>query len=126
MRAALHVLATLVVVPYVILATGFLVLGHSIAGGSILSFFDRMLNHAVWLVPWGVIGLACIMTLVALAGAIQRFRRLGAICLAVLAGASLAVILFASTSPVDYSQLFFLLPCMLVLMFALWCAVRKG
>ena len=93
MGAALHVLATLVVVPYVILAIGFLLLGHAIASGSLLSFFDRLLNHFLWIVPWGLIGFACAMMLVAIIGVIPGFRRIGALCLFALAGASLAIIL---------------------------------
>ena len=43
MRAALHVLATLMVVPYVILAIGFVMLGDSISSGSLLSELAQLL-----------------------------------------------------------------------------------
>jgi hypothetical protein len=121
MRAALHVLATIVVVPYVELACGFVILGHAISGGSLWSFFDTLLAHAVWIVPWGLIAFPCVMTLVALLGVIPRFRRLGAVCLCLLAGASLAI-LIGSTEPLDSEQWLFLLPCTLVLIVAAWLA----
>jgi hypothetical protein len=120
MGAALHVLATLVVVPYVILAIGFVLLGHSIASGSLLSLFDRLLNHFLWIVPWGLIGFACAMLLVAVLGVVPGFRRIGALCLFALAGASLAIILFTNPSPPDASQMLFLLPCICVLVLAAW------
>ena len=127
MRAALHILATIVVLPYVVLAFGFVILGHSIYSGSMLSFFDTLLAHAVWIIPWGLIAFACVMVLVAVLGMIPRFRWLGAVCLCVLAGASLGVIVIGSTPRVDSSQLLFLLPCMVVLIVGAWLAfVTRG
>ena len=49
MYAALHVFATIVVLPYVVLAIGFVILGHSISSGSLLSFFDTLLApHGIY------------------------------------------------------------------------------
>jgi hypothetical protein len=118
MRAVLHVLATIVVVPYFILATGFVLLGHSISSGSWLVFFDRLVMHAAWLVPWGLIAIAGAIGLVAVIGATRRFRRIGAVCLLVVAGASLAVIVIGDTSTLGSGQLLFLLPCICVFLFA--------
>jgi hypothetical protein len=120
MSAALHILATLVVVPYVILAIGFVLLGHTIGSGSLLSIMHRLLNHFLWIVPWGIIGFVCAITLLAVVGAIPGSRRIGAVCLFVLAGASLAIILFTPTSPPDAGQVLFLLPCIVVFIFAAW------
>jgi hypothetical protein len=123
MRAALHVLATIVVLPYVALASAFAILGHSISSGSLLSLFDTLLAHAVWIVPWGLIAFACAMIVVAVLGMIPRFRWLGAVCLFFIAGASLAVIFIGNRSRVDSPQLLFLLPCALVLIVSAWLAV---
>ena len=128
MRAILHVLATLVLVPYFVLAGGFLILGHAISRGSLWSFLDALLAHAAWLIPWGILGLALALVAVAILGAIARARRLAAAILAMLAGASLAVILTIGRGEIDAGALLFLLPCALVLAFALGCLVmdRKG
>ena len=123
MHAALHVLATIVVVPYVVFACGIVILGHAISTRSLLSFFDTLLAHAVWIVPWGLIGFPCAMILVAVLGVIPGVRWLGAVCLCLLAGASLAVIVIGSTPRLESSQLLFLLPCALVLIVAAWLAV---
>jgi len=127
MRAALHVLATIVVLPYLVLACGFLILGHAISSGSLLSFFGTLLAHAVWIIPWGLIGFACAMVLVAALGIMPRFRWIGALCLCLFAAAALAVIIFITPSRVGWSELLFLLPCMFVLMFSAWLAnVSRG
>ena len=44
MRAALHVLATIVVVPYVVLASAFVILRHAISRGSLWSVLDALLR----------------------------------------------------------------------------------
>ena len=122
MRGALHVLATIVVLPYLVLASGFLILGHAISTGSLLSFFGTLLAHAAWIIPWGVIGFVCAIVLVAVLGTIPRFRLVGAVCLCLLAAVSLAVIIFMAPTRVGWSELLFLLPCMLVLIFSGWLA----
>jgi len=126
MLAALHVLATIVIVPYVVFACGIVILGHAISRRSLWSFFDTLLAHAVWIVPWGLIGFPCVMTVVALLGVIPRFRFLGAVCLALLAGASLAVIVIGSTPSPDSSQWLFLAPCVFVLIVAVWLAIQSS
>jgi hypothetical protein len=120
MRALLHVLATIALLPYLVLASGFLILGHAISSGTLFSFFGTLLAHAVWIIPWGLIGFASAMVLVAVLGIVPRFRRFGALCLCLLAAASLAVIIFMVPSRVGWSELLFLLPCMLVLIFGGW------
>jgi len=122
MRAVLHVLATIVLVPYLILAAGFLILGHAISRGSLWSFFDALLADALWIIPWGLIGFACAVVFVAVLGIPVRVRWLGALCLGLLAAASLAVIIFMTWSHVDASELVFLLPCILILFFSGWHA----
>ena len=126
MRAVLHVLATIALLPYLILASGFLILGHALSGGSLLSFFGTLLAHAVWIIPWGLIGFACAIILVAVLGIVPRFRRLGAVCLSLLAAASLAAIIFMTSSHVGWPELLFLLPCILVLIFGGWSITQTA
>jgi hypothetical protein len=53
----MHLLCTLVLLPYLALAAWFLILGDAIAGGSLASFLATLLSHALWLMPWGLLGL---------------------------------------------------------------------
>ena len=50
---ALHVLATLLLAPYVALAILLLAFGHATSRGSLWGFLDAVLNHALWIIPWG-------------------------------------------------------------------------
>jgi hypothetical protein len=58
MRVASYLLATCVLLPYVLLATAFVVLGHVVSGGTLLSLFDALLRAALWLIPWGLLAFA--------------------------------------------------------------------
>ena len=125
MRAVLHVLSALVLIPYIALASAFAILRHAISSGSLLSLFETLLAHAVWIVPWGIIGFGCLIVVVAALGIAPRLRWLGGVCLCVLAAGSLAVIVVASTSPVALPELLFLSPCIAVLVFGAWLAVAE-
>jgi hypothetical protein len=120
MRGALHVLAVAVLLPYLVLAYAFLVLGHAISSGSLFGILDTLLTHFVWMIPWGIIGASFASVAIVLLGVIPGVRRLGALCLGVLAAAALAIILVVDTSPLDLGALLFLLPCFGVLAFAVW------
>lgn len=122
MRALLHVLATLVLVPYLVLAAGFLILGHMILSGSPWAMLDTLLAHALWIVPWGAIGFGVGIVALAIAGAVPRTRRPAAALLAVLAGGALAVLVLGDSSPLDVGAFVFLLPCIAALACGVWLA----
>jgi len=119
MRGALHLLCSIVLLPYLLLAAWFLILGDAIASGSLLSFFGTLLAHAVWLMPWGILGFGCGFLILCVIGVSDRLRWLGAACLFVLAGGCLLVIgqIDAVTS---FGQILFLLPCLGVLGCGAW------
>lgn len=123
MRGALHLLCTIVLLPYLMLAAWFLILGDAIAGGSLASFFTTLLAHALWLVPWGLLGFAAAIFGVMALGLIESVRWLGGICLFVLAAGCLLVVVGANTSGIDLGELLFLLPCLAVLFFGAWLAI---
>lgn len=120
MRGIFHVLATLIVVPYAIFALGFLGLRHAIGDGSVLGFFDRLLNHASWLMPWGVIGLAVGFLLLAALGLVARVRWVAGLLLSLVALFSIGVIVGLSASPVTTDAAVFLSPCAASLIFGGW------
>jgi len=125
MRAALHVIATVVLLPYIALAAGFLLLGQAISRGSLLSILDALLSQFLWIVPWGAIGMAVAIFLVAALGLSPGSRWLGGACLFVIAAACLVIIVVMPTAPMSPGQWLFLLPCALVLLFGGWlCRVE--
>jgi hypothetical protein len=122
MRGALHVLATLATVPYLLLAAAFSIGGHAIGAGSLWGALDTLLAHFLWIVPWGALGFAVVIVTVAVLGAYPPTRRLGGLLLALLAGAALAVIVLLGSGPLDAGQLLFLVPCALALACGAWLA----
>jgi hypothetical protein len=122
MRGALHVIATLATVPYLLLAAAFSIGGHAIGAGSLWNALDTLLAHFLWIVPWGAIGFAVVVIAVAVLGAYPPTRRLGGLLLALLAGIALVVIVALGSGPLDGGQLLFLVPCALVLACGAWLA----
>ncbi|HEY2396142.1 MAG TPA: hypothetical protein VGH81_09230 [Rudaea sp.] len=123
MRMALYFLATLIVLPYILLSVGFVLLGQAISGGTLFAFFNALLTAALWLVPWGMLAFVLAFVVLLALGASERWRWLGAACLCFAALASLVVILYLAVSQFDLSQLLFLLPCGLVMVFGGWLAL---
>ncbi len=123
MRGALHVLGTIVLVPYVALAIGFALLGQAISGASLGDFLGTLLAQFLWLVPWGFIGLTLAIVLLALLGLSTRLRWLGGLCQCLIAASSIATLIVVTTSPIGVPELLFLLPCLVVLVFGAWLAV---
>ena len=90
MRGALHVLATITLAPYFLLAAGFVLLGQAIGSGSLWSFFDTLLAQATWLIPWGMIGLAAFFLFLAALGLYSRSRWIAGALLFVVSLGSIA------------------------------------
>ena len=119
MRGALHLLCTIVLLPYLLLAAWFLILGDAIASGSLLSFLGTLLAHALWLMPWGILGFGAGFVILVVIGITDRLRWLGAACLFALAAGCLVVI-GAIDAINSFGQLLFLAPCAGVLGCAAW------
>jgi len=124
MRGALHLLCTIVLLPYLLLAAWFLILGDAIASGSLLSFFGTLLAHALWLMPWGILGFGGGFLILCVIGVSDRLRWLGAVCLFVLAGACLLVIGLVD-AVTSFGQALFLLPCLGVLGCGAWLLTEE-
>jgi hypothetical protein len=122
MRGALHVLATLVLAPYAVLALGFLLLGNAISTGSIGGFFLRLLDFFLVLVPWGMLGLLAMFLTVAGLGMVERTRRTGGALVAAIGAACMATIAIVPDAALEADALFFLLPCAAAAAFGAWTA----
>lgn len=125
MRIAGHLLATLVLVPYVVLALGFVLLGQAIASGSLAGFLLTLLSQAVWLVPWGALAIVGSLAMVAALGFSARLRWVAGACVAAIAAASLLAIGVLGSSPLGAGELTFPLPCLAAGGFGAWLAVAE-
>jgi hypothetical protein len=123
MRALLHLLATLVVLPYLALAGAFVLLGRIIVAGSLPSIILALLEQVLWLIPWGLLGVLGVLLVLIALGFSDRLRWLGASCLFAVAAACLILIASLQSGPLDGGQLLFLLPCFAVAAFAAWLAL---
>jgi hypothetical protein len=121
----MHLLCTLALLPYLMLAAWFLLLGDAIAGGSLASFFTTLLAHALWLIPWGLLGLTAGIVGVAALGVIESVRWLGGLCLFVLAAGCLFIVIAGNSSAIGAGELLFLLPCFAILIFSGWLTVAE-
>ena len=122
MRAALYLLAIVALLPYMLLATAFVLLDQAIASGSLPALLGTLLAQFLWLVPWGILGFACAAIGLAALGLIPRTRWLGGLALGLIALASLAILIFKGASHVDLSELIVLVPCIAVAAYGSWIA----
>ena len=126
MRPFLHVISVLCLLPSVLLASAFLALGHAIAAGTLLGFFEQLLVMATWLIPWGALaGVAAFLVLLS-AGFSQRMRWLAGSFVAAFAIGSVAVILAFDSQPLSSGQLTFFAPALFSTSVGLWLAVSEG
>jgi len=125
MRAVLHVIATLLLVPYLVMAAAFLLADQVFSGGSWGAMLDTLLAHALWLIPWGIIGFGAFIIVLAALGLSAGSARLGARIVYALATGSLLVMLVVPTSPIDAGVLLFLLPCIIVAGVSAWLAAPR-
>ncbi len=59
MHAFIHTLGAILVLPYVVMAGGFLLIGEAARAKGLLALFDVMLNQADWLLRWESMVLHC-------------------------------------------------------------------
>ena len=129
MRPLLHLLSIILVLPSVILACGFIILGRAIATQSLLGVLGQLLADAAWIVPWGLLGACTAVLLLALGGFFAKTRRLAGLCVAVLGIGSAAIVLALTISHSNASlgQLTFFVPAAVASCIGLWFAVvRRG
>ncbi|MEO5625081.1 MAG: hypothetical protein ABIQ70_03605 [Dokdonella sp.] len=127
MRPLLHLLSIALLLPGVILATAFMMLGNAIATSSLLGFFKALLQMAVWLIPWGLLAACAALLLLALAGLSIRFRWLAGLCVAALAIGSATTVLALTITHGNFSpsQLAFLAPAFASAPIGVWLGVSE-
>ena len=124
MRALFHLIATVALTPYVVLALAFVLFGRAVAAGSWLRFFDTLITQASWVIPWGAIVFALFVVSLAILG-FTGMRWLGGIVLCALAAVSLIVLTVMPSSPIDADTVVVLSPCAVVAVFGGWIAYAE-
>lgn len=125
MHGLLHAVAALIVLPYALLAGGFLVIGEMAGARDLPAVFDVLLGHADWMLGWGIYVAPVAWCVLVVAGFVPALRRAGSLALTLLSAGSLATILALSATRVGAGELAFLLPCALVLVASAAMLVRS-
>lgn len=126
MNAFLHTLGTLVVLPYLLLAAAFLIIGDVARTRGMFALIDVVANHANWIFRWGIYGLPVFLTALIVAGFIPSLQRISAAGLFLIALGSLGVICTLHSTRIGLGEITFLLPCIAVLGVSVWLFVREG
>jgi type IV secretory pathway VirB2 component (pilin) len=116
----LHVLATLLLAPYVALAILLLAFGHATSQGSLWGFIDTLLNHVLWIVPFGILGFGVAVIVIAALGIARRTRAFAGALLCALGVVSPIILVAVTGSRLDADALIFLAPCLAVAIFGGW------
>ena len=127
MRALLHVVNVVLVLPAVALAAAFLLFGTAVASGSWLGFFGVLLDTAAWLLPWGLLVSLISLLLLLFGGLTVRFRLLASLSVAVLAAASATIVLATVFAHGNFSvgQFLFFAPALISASLGLWLAASE-
>lgn len=124
MRPLLHLLSIILVLPRILLASAFIILGRAIATQSLLGLLGQLLADALWLVPWGLLAACAAVLLIALGGFFVQTRRMAALCVAILGIGSMVIslALIISHSNFTLNRLTFFVPAAIASGIPLWLA----
>ena len=122
MRVALYLVLIVVLMPYALLAAGFLLLDHVIADGTLGAMIKALLRMAMWLIDGGLLVVAGMLLGLLIPAASDRWRWLGFVGLCVIALTSIAAIALLSSAPLEAGQWMFLAPCGLAAATSAWLA----
>ena len=123
MRAALHIASVALMLPNLVLASAFLLLGHAIGGRTLLGFFDRLITEAAWMMPWGLIAAGAGIIAMLGGGLFVQTRLVAAIAVAALSMMSVVVLIFLQSGPMSAGQWLFLAPGIVSIAIGAWLIV---
>lgn len=125
MHSLMHLFSFALMLPGLVFASGFVLLGHAIAGGTLLAFFERLLLDTAWLVNGGVFAAGACLIAVLIGGFFTRVRWLAALCVAILSAASEVVLIALGSAPFSGGRWLFLLPGIAAVSISTWLAAKE-
>jgi hypothetical protein len=123
-RALLHLVSFVLLLPGLVFAAGFAILGRAIAGVTLWGLVDRLAADALWLLSWGIYAIAAILVAILIGGFFVQTRWLAALAVAVLSIASAIVLIALGSHPFAEGQWQFLVPGLVALIVSGWLAVE--
>lgn len=126
MHGVLHLLGTVIVIPYALLAGWFLMVGEVARARGLWGVLDAVLTQFHWMLGWGIYAIPFAFACLAVLGFIAALRRLGLLLLALIASASLLTIGLLHSGGLGMGELLFLSPCALILAICAWLYRRTA
>jgi hypothetical protein len=108
---ALHLFAMLIVVPYLLLAIAFLIVGHAMGSVPRGGLLDAVVLQAGWIMPWGALGFIAAMVAVLVLGVREPTRHWGSACVAALGVMSILALAFPDSGVISVVEWLVLSPC---------------
>lgn len=124
MHAFLHIIGTVVVVPYVALALLFVFIGQLARSKGLWALVDAFWNNLDWYVSGGFHVAVAIWVCLVVTGCIPTLQRGSSLGLSILAAASFIVIVCLSSSRLGIGEIVFLFPCVAVAVTGAWLCFR--
>ena len=125
MRKFAYLISLLLLLPTLVLACIFVIFGHVIAATSLFDFLFRLLMDAIWTVPLVGLGLLAVLLGLLVAGLSEQLRWIAALCVALLALASSAVVMAFSGVPDSLDGWLFFLPSFVSFGIGIWLATTS-
>ena len=123
MRALLHLVSIILLLPSLVFSAAFVVLSRATEQTTLTAFFLRLIEDASNLLHWGLLATVISLILVAGAGFSVRFRWLAGIVVALLAATSAVLVVSLGSSPLTFGNALFFLPGFVSLCIGTWLAV---
>lgn len=121
----LHVLITMLAVPYVMLACFFLIVGRVASQRGLWDAFDAFLNSLNWVLGWGVLLFVLVLTSILVAGFFESLRWWGSLALLILLTTALGVLIFYRPTIPTLGEFLFLAPGLLFVVIGVWQLIPK-
>ncbi len=125
LHAVLHLLCSVVVLPYVALALFYIFIGQLASSKGMLDLIENLWDKLWFYFTKGMFIAPVLWIVLVTMGFLPSFQRTGSICLLVLAVASL-IVMFAISPDLEFGHILFLLPCVAVAGTSAWQAFRAS
>ena len=123
-RPLWHLFSILLVLPSVLLAAAFVILGREVAAQSLPGILLQLLADALFVFPWGLLAALVVLLLIAAGGFVAQTRRAAGLSVALLGIGSFVVVLatIVSHSRISLDDLPFFIPGIVAICIGLWLA----
>ena len=121
----LHVLMTLISIPYILVAALFVGFGHVVSQRGWYAILSTFLDSLSWALTWGICGLGVALITICTMGFFEPLRWWATLALLGMISVALCLILYYSGSFPTFDELFFLTPAIVVVATCCWRLVRN-